>query len=257
VSFEVSGETYGRFVGRYSVRLAPLLLEFAGVSPPARAVDVGCGPGPLTAELATRLGPAAVAAADPSESFVAACAARVPGADVRLAAAESLPWEDGSFDVALSQLVVNFMRDPAAGLGEMCRVVRPGGVVASCTWEYRAGMRMLRVFFDAALALDPTAPDEGRVMRFQDGEDLARLWSDTGLRDVETAPLDVAVEYADFDDYWLPFESGVGPAGAYCASLAPREREALREECRRRLGSPSGPFTLAARAWAVRGSTPA
>jgi SAM-dependent methyltransferase len=257
VSFEVSGETYDRFVGRYSVRLAPLLLDFGGVAPPARALDVGCGPGPLTVELATRLGAAAVAAADPSESFVAACAARVPGADVRLAAAEALPWDDGSFDVVLSQLVVNFMRDPAAGLVEMCRVVRPGGRVASCTWEYRAGMRMLRVFFDAALALDPSAPDEGRVMRFQDGEDLARLWSDTGLRAVETAPLDVAVEYADFDDYWLPFESGVGPAGAYCASLAPRQREALREECRRRLGSPSSPFTLSARAWAVRGSTPA
>jgi hypothetical protein len=90
-------------------------------------------------------------------------------------------------------------------------------------------------------------------MRFQDGEELARLWSGAGLCGVETAPLDVSVEYAGFDDYWLPFESGTGPGGAYCASLPEPHRQALRDECRRRLGTPSGPFTLAARAWAVRG----
>ena len=256
MSFAVAGSTYDRYMGRYSVRLAPLLVDFAGVPAPGRALDVGCGPGALTAELASRLGVGSVAAADPSESLAAACAERVPGADVRVAAAERLPWGDATFDAALSQLVVNFMQDPEAGVREMARVVRAGGVVAACTWEYREGMKMLRTFFDAALALDPAAPDEAIVMRFQGGEELAGLWSSAGLREVETAPLDVAVEYSSFDDYWQPFESGVGPAGAYCASLSAADRQALRHECRRRLGAPSGPFTLAARAWAVRGEKP-
>jgi len=253
MTFAVSGDVYDRYMGRYSRLLAPRLVDFAGIERPARVVDVGCGPGALTEELASRVGAGAVAAADPSETFVDACRARVPGADVRLAPAEALPWPDGCFDAALSQLVVNFMSDANAGVREMQRVVVGGGVVASCTWEYRDGMRMLRTFFDAALALDPEAPDEGRVMRFQGAAELEALWREAGLREVETAPLDVAVAYEDFDDYWLPFESGTGPAGAYCASLAHGARRELREECFRRLGEPQGSFTLSARAWAVRG----
>jgi SAM-dependent methyltransferase len=254
MSFAVSGETYDRFMGRYSRLLAPCLADFAGIGPPARAVDVGCGPGALTGELAARLGASSVAAADPSEPLVEACRARVPGADVRLAPAEALPWQDASFDAALSQLVVNFMEDANAGAREMRRVVVEGGVVGACTWEYRKGMRMLRTFWDAAVALDPDAPDESRVMRFQGAEELDALWRETGLRDVETAALDVAVEYEDFDDYWLPFETATGPAGSYLASLALGARAELRDECFRRLGEPSGPFTLTARAWAVRGA---
>ena len=180
---------------------------------------------------------------------------RVAGADIRLAPAESLPWADGSFDAALSQLVVNFMEDANAGVREMQRVVVSGGVVAACTWEYD-GMRMLRMFWQAALTVHPEAPDEGRVMRFQGAADLDALWRETGLRDIETAPLDVAVEYQDFDDYWLPFESGIGPAGSYCASLEPAARTAVRNELFRRLGEPAGPFTLTARASAVRGKKP-
>jgi SAM-dependent methyltransferase len=191
-------------------------------------------------------------AADPSAPLVAACAERIPGADVRVARAESLPWPDGSVDAALAQLVVNFLKDPAAGIEEMRRVVRPGGVVAACTWDYSNGMRMLRTFWEAALALDPDAPDEGRTMRYQDPNELAALWRDAGLEEVETAPLDVEAEYVDFADFWEPFLSGAAPGGA-CASLSPERRDDLREECRRRLDDPSGPFTLTARAWAVRG----
>ena len=256
MTFAVSGQVYERFMGRYSRLLAPLLADFAGIEPPARVVDVGCGPGALAEELVARVGAASVAAADPSEPFVEACRARVPGADVRLAPAESLPWADGSFDAAVSQLVVNFMRDANAGVREMQRVVVAGGVVAACTWEYGDGMRMLCTFWKAALAVDPEAPDEGRVMRFQTEADVDALWQETGVRDVETAPLDVAVEYDDFDDYWLPFESGIGPAGTYCVSLGPKARTAVRNECFRLLGEPAGPFTLTARAWAVRGKKP-
>jgi ubiquinone/menaquinone biosynthesis C-methylase UbiE len=253
MTFAVSGDAYDRYMGRYSRLLAPRLAHFACVEPGTRALDVGCGPGALTEELARRVGAGSVLAADPSESLAAACAERVPGADVRVARAESLPWPDDSVDTALAQLVVNFLEDPPAGVREMRRVVGPGGIVAACTWDYSAGMSMLRTFWDAALALDPEAPDEGRTMRYGDPDDLAGLWRETGLEEVETAQLEVEAEYADFDDFWEPFLSGAAPGGAYCASLPHQRQAALRDECRKRLGDPDGPFSLAARAWAVRG----
>ena len=148
---------------------------------------------------------------------------------------------------------MNFLEDAPAGVREMRRVVAPGGIVAACTWDYSDGMSMLRAFWDAALALDPEAPDEGRTMRYQDPGDLAELWREAGLEEVETAPLAVEAEYADFDDFWEPFLSGTAPGGAYCASLPQQRQAALRDDCRKRLGDPDGPFSLAARAWAVRG----
>ena len=253
MSFSVAGDAYDRFMGRYSRELAPRFVAFAGVVPGMRALDVGCGPGALTSALAGRLGAESVAAADPSETLLAACAARVPGADVRRAPAEELPWPDGSFDAALSQLVLNFVPDADAAVAEMRRVVTPGGTIAACTWDYAGGMRMLRTFWDAAAEVDPQAPDE-QHMRYRSEEELAALWGRGGLEDVVTGPLEVEVEYGSFDDFWEPFTLGVGPAGAHYASLDPEQREALRERCFSRLGSPAGPFSLTARAFAVRGT---
>ena len=253
MAFAVAGEAYDRFMGRYSRELAPRLIEFARIEPGMRVLDVGCGPGALTERLAERVGAEHVSAADPSEPFVAACAARVPGADVRQAAAEALPWPDEAFDAVLAQLVVNFMRDPHAGVAEMRRVVRPGGVAAACTWEYGEGMQMLRVVWDAARALDQAAPDEGETMRLRTPAELDELWRRVGLEDVETGPLDVETTYAEFGELWEPLTLGVGPAGAYCASLEPERQGALRNEIFARLASPDGAFKLSARAWAVRG----
>jgi SAM-dependent methyltransferase len=253
VSFAVAGESYDRFMGRYSRELAPRLIEFARIEPGMRVLDVGCGPGALAERLAAQLGPELVSAADPSEPFVAACAERVPGAEVRQAGAEKLPWEDATFDAALSQLVLNFLADAHAGAAEMRRVVRPGGMVCACTWDYGGAMEMLRTIWDAARALDPDAPDEGRTMRYRSADELAELWRQSGFDDVETGPLVVETTYAGFDDFWQPLTLGVGPAGAYCASLEPARQEALRDELFRRLGSPAEAFTLSARAWAVRG----
>ena len=253
VAFAVAGHAYDRFMGRYSRELAPQLIEFARIEPEMRVLDVGCGPGALTERLAERVGAERAAAADPSEPFVAACAERVPGADVRQADAEQLPWDDGEFDAALAQLVVNFMRDPHAGVAEMSRVVRRGGTVGACTWDYGDGMRMLRVFWDTARALDPDAPDEADTMRYRTAEELDELWRAVGFDDVETAPLVVETTYADFDDLWEPLTLGVGPAGSYCTSLEPERQAALRDALFANLGSPAGPFTLSARAWAVRG----
>jgi SAM-dependent methyltransferase len=251
--FRGPAEIYDRFVGRYSLALAAELIAAAGVQPEWRVLDVGCGPGALTSSLADLVGPEHVAAAEPSDVFAEACRSRVPGADVRVAAAESLPFEDGSFDATLSQLVVNFLTDAPQGLAEMRRVTRAGGVVAGCVWDYAGEMTMLRTYWDAALALNPGAVDEATTMRFGQPAELEELWRGAGLEEVEVSPLVVEASYDDFDDLWSPFPTGVGPAGAYAAGLDEEGREALRTEYRRRLGDPSGPFTLSARAWCAVG----
>lgn len=253
MSFAVAGDAYDRFMGRYSRELAPRLISFGRVESGMRVLDVGCGPGALTAQLAEHVGAGLVAAVDPSEPFVAACAGRVPGADVRRASAEQLPWPDETFDAALAQLVVNFLSDPQAGTAELTRVVRSGGIVAACVWDYGDGMRMLRDFWDAALDLDPDAPDESRTMWPRTADDLDGLWRQAGLDDVETAPLMVETTYTGFDELWEPLTLGVGPAGAYCTALDEDQQAALEARLFSGLGSPTGAFTLRARAWAVRG----
>jgi ubiquinone/menaquinone biosynthesis C-methylase UbiE len=253
MSFEVAGTKYDRFMGRYSRELAPRFADFAGVAAGMSVVDVGCGPGALTERLVALAGAENVAAADPSEPFVAAASERAPGADVRLAAAEELPWEDDGFDAALSQLVVNFMRDADAGVAEMARVVRPGGVVAACTWSYASDMEMLQQFWAAARKLDSGAPDEGSTMKYRSAEELEELWRRVGLTDIETDHLGVESSYANFDELWEPFTYGVGPAGAYLVRLEPDQQEAVRNYLFENLGNPRGEFTLHASACAVRG----
>ena len=165
-TFAVAGTTYDSFMGRYSVDLAPGFADAAGVSAGDRALDVGCGPGALTGILVSRLGPDAVYAFDPSATFRDACAARHPGVLVKLGRAESIPFADQIVDHALAQLVLHFVSDPRRAAMEMARVVRPGGTVAACVWDFANGMEMLRQFWDAALSIDPDAPDEARVLRF-------------------------------------------------------------------------------------------
>lgn len=253
-SFETPADAYDRHVGRYSAALSRAFIDAVGVAGTDNALDVGCGPGGLTRVLADIVGEQRVSAVDPSESFTEACRNRIPGADVRRATAEQLPFDDGMFDVVVAQLVVNFLSDAQGGVREMARVARTGGVVAACVWDYAEGMTMLRAFFDAALELDPEAPDEGRTMRYCSEQALRELWEQAGLADVESGALDIAANYESFDDYWWPFPLGVGPSGAYAASLDDESRDALRAACFRRLGEPDGPFTLAARAWFVRGT---
>jgi SAM-dependent methyltransferase len=254
-TFRASADAYDRHIGRYGRELAAGLIAAAGVTPGHRALDVGCGPGALTAALAELLGPDAVSAVDPSEPFAAACASRVPGARVEVASAEALPFDDDSFDAALSQLVVNFMSDAPAGVREMHRVTRPGGTVAAAVWDYAGEMTVLRRFWDAAVALDPAAAelDEGRSMSYCQPDELTGLWRDAGLEAVSSTELTVEAAYRGFDDLWQPLEGGPGPSGAYAVALQPERRSRLREELRRRLDVGDGPFRLAARAWLVHG----
>ena len=255
-TFRASADAYDRLVGRYSAKLASALIGFAVVEPGMHAVDVGCGPGALTAALVNQLGTENVRAADPSEPFVEACRERVPGVEAVVAAAEALPFSDGTSDAALSQLVVNFMRDAHAGVREMGRVTRPGGIVASCVWDYAGEMTLLRAFWDAAREVDPergAAADEGVVMRWCAEGELADLWRAAGLHDVRFGPLVVSATYIGFEDLWSPFPTGVAPSGAFCKSLGDHQRAALHDAYRRRLGVGDGPFELTARAWAVAG----
>jgi SAM-dependent methyltransferase len=253
-----AAEAYDRFVGRYGPELGRALIEFAGVAPPMRALDVGCGTGTLTAALAERLGAENVVGADPSAPFVEACRARLPGAEFVVAAAESLPFADASFAATLSQLVVNFMDDAEAGVREMARVTRAGGIVASCVWDYGGEMTLLRAFWDAAREVDPeraAAVDEGAVMRWSGEGDLADLWRAAGLAHVRFGALVARARYDGFEDLWAPLPTGIGPAGAFCASLDEERQAALHDALRRRLGVGDDPFELTARAWAVAGAT--
>jgi SAM-dependent methyltransferase len=250
VGFDVAGEAYDRFMGRYSLLLSPQLADLAGVNGGQRVLDVGCGPGALTAELVTRLGPEALSAVDPSEPFVAAARARNPGVDVLQASAEQLPFPDDAFDAALAQLVVHFMSDPVAGLAEMARVTRPDGVVAACVWDHGGGRGPLSLFWEAARELDPEIDDESQLAGVREGH-LAELFEAAGLHEIEETALSANLEHPSFEEWWEPFTLGVGPAGSFVAGLDAERQAELRENCRTLL--PNAPFVVTAQAWAARG----
>ena len=250
MSFAAGADAYDRFMGRYSVPLASQFAGFSMIAIGQLVLDVGCGPGALTAELVRRLGPDAVSAVDPSEPFVAAARQRHPGVGVQRAAAEDLPFGDRAFDAALAQLVVHFMADPVGGLREMARVTRRHGVVAACVWDHAGGQGPLGVFWQAVRELDRDVEDESQLAGAREGH-LAQLFRAAGLRDVEESVLSVDVEHPSFEEWWEPFTLGVGPAGGYTAGLDAKRRAQLRERCRQLL--PPAPFVLTARAWAARG----
>jgi SAM-dependent methyltransferase len=238
----VSDAAYDNFMGRFSTRLAPVFADFAGVESGARVLDVGAGTGALTAELVRR--GAHAAAAEPSSSFVEVLRRRFPEVDARHAGAEDLPWEDASFDAALAQLVVAFMSDAPAGVAEMRRVVRPGGVVAACMWD-RPGMEMLAAVDRARTALGDVQEGNLAYRTRPEIEGLFGAGAETELLEVEGA-------YDDFEDFWAALLGGAGPAGAWAQSLDDEQRAAARAELFRQVGDPVGAFTMVGRAWAVR-----
>jgi SAM-dependent methyltransferase len=247
MSFEVAGSDYDKFMGRYSRLLAPQLADYAGVASGQRVIDVGSGPGALTEVLVERLGADAVVAADPSPPFVAALCERLPGVEAVQAPAEQLPFGDATFDAALAQLAVHFMKDPVAGLREMARVTKPGGMIAASVWDLAGDRAPLSVLWRAARSLDPDVRDESDLAGAQEGA-LARLFEVAGLTRIETAEHEVPFKPATFEEWWDPFELGVGPAGQYVASLDPDARAALRERAREIL-----PDAKPAVAWVARG----
>jgi ubiquinone/menaquinone biosynthesis C-methylase UbiE len=252
VRFNAPADAYDRFMGRYVPTLAVALADAAGVAEGMRVLDVGCGPGGLTAELAARVGPEAVAAIDPAPQFADDCRARHPGADVRVGKAEELPWPDAEFDATLASLVIAFMEDADRGVREMARVTRPGGTVATCMWDIAGGgMTMLRLFWSAVRQLDPEAGGERSRPGTAEG-DIAERFERAGLSDVTAGTLTASADYTGFDDFWDPFTLAVGPAGEYLLPRSDAERERIRDLLREQV--PNGPFTLEARAWYARGT---
>jgi SAM-dependent methyltransferase len=250
VRFAASADAYDRFMGRYSVGLAPSFASFASVAAGQRVLEVGCGTGALTTELVQRLGASSVAAVDPSEQFAAAARERNPGVEVQVAAAEELPFRQDEFDTALAQLVVHFMDDPVRGLAEMARVVRRTGVVAACVWDHAGNQTPLAPFWQAVRELDAAAPDQSGMAGGHQGH-LTELFRRAGLDRVEELALPVSVMHESFEQWWEPFTLGVGPAGSYVSSLDEDRKAAVQQRCREILGP--GPLTVQARVWAARG----
>jgi SAM-dependent methyltransferase len=246
VSFDVSADAYARFMGGFSEPLAPQFADRAEVRAGHRVLDVGCGPGALTAVLVDRLGTDHVTAVDPSASFVEATRRRLPGVEIRSAVAEDLPFDDDTFDRAVAQLVVHFMTDPVAGIAEMARVTRPGGVVAACVWDHGGGTGPLSPFWRVVHDLDPDAFDETQLAGAREGH-LVELFTTAGLDAPAQSRLTVERHYGDFDEWWEPFTYGVGPAGGYVDGLDVDARERLRQHAEDEL--PSGAFNLTASAW--------
>lgn len=248
MSFDVPAGAYARYMGRFSEPLAAQFAELADVRAGQRALDVGCGPGAVTAQLVERLGAGAVSAVDPSAPFVEAIRARFPEVDVQTGTAEQLPFPDDTFDLALAQLVVHFMTDPVVGLSEMARVTHRGGLVAASVWDHAGGSGPLSTFWRAVRDLDPDAHDESGLAGAREGH-LEELFEAAGLKHIEPASLTVRARFPTFADWWEPFTLGVGPAGAHVGQLDGVQRDSLRTRCQQLL--PQAPFEIAASAWCV------
>jgi len=248
--FSGSGDAYDRFMGRYSMPLAAEFAEFAGVQAPQRVLDVGAGTGALCVELVRRLGAENVAAAEPSPDYAATLRERFPGLDVREEPAEELSYEDESVDSALAQLVVVFLNDAPGAVRELVRVTRSGGVVATCMWEVD-GVDMMKALNEIRQRLGPGGPVP--AADYRDEASLRALFEGAGLRDVETARIEVAVEYETVDELWEPAIHVGGPGGPAVSSFTPEQLAQGRVIFEEALGSPAGSFVLRGRAAAVRG----
>lgn len=250
--------SYERFMGRWSRRLAPRLVAFAGVTDGDRVLDVGSGTGALAAAVLGAAPTTRVVGVDVATAYVDEASEELGGerATFQYEDAQELTLADHTFDKTLSLLAFNFIPDPDRALDEIVRVTKPEGVVAAAVWDYGEGMQMLRAFWDEAVASDPAIePRDERHMPLCRPGELAALWSEHGLADVEEAALVVELPFASFDDYWTPFLGGQGPAGSYVASLSDDRKHALEQRLRDRLlaDGRDAPFALTARAWAIKG----
>jgi SAM-dependent methyltransferase len=252
------GDPYEHYVGRWSRRVSPLFLSWLSIPAGRRWLDVGCGTGALCEAILDHGSPSSVTGVEPSEGFLRTASERLAGrAEFHRGSATEIPLDDGSVDVVVSGLVLNFVPDPRAALAVMARVTGRGGTIAAYVWDYAGRMDLMRIFWDAAVALDPGAAkmDEGIRFPLCRPEALTELFAGAGLNGVAVTAIDVPTRFASFEDYWRPFLGGQGPAPAYAMSLEETARARLRDRIRRRLPiEPDGSISLTARAWAARGT---
>ena len=252
------GNPYEQYVGRWSRRVAPRFLAWLRMPADRNWLDVGCGSGALCAAICDHCSPSSVTGVDPSEGFLETARENLAGRAVLCqGSATALPLDDAAVDVAVSGLVLNFVADQRAALAEMARVAVSGGAVAAYVWDYAGRMELMRLFWDAAVELDPDAAEMDEGVRFPScrPEALAAQFAEAGLAEVEAAAIDIPTRFADFDDYWRPFLGGQGPAPTYAMSLDEANRARLRDRIRARIPvEADGSISLTARAWAVRGS---
>jgi len=237
-------------------------VDFTGPPGNGGVLDVGSGTGSLAFVIAERHKQSRVLGIDPSKEYVAYANSRNPFPDrasFQVGDAQHLRLSKATFAASLSLLVFNFIPDPSKALREVRRVTNAGCPISAAVWDYGAGMRMLRVFWDAAVSTDARAErlDEKHMPLCRAG-DLADLWRRGGLENVHEEPLDITMRFGSFADYWDPFLLGQGPAGSYVRNIDHDRLQVLRDAVKRGL-SISGenvPFALPARAWAVRGTVP-
>ena len=249
-------EAYEHYMGRWSRKIGPLFLDWLDSDGDKDWIDIGCGTGELSAAIQDRAQPNRLVGMDTSEAFVERASDQVSAASfvVRDAAATGL--DDGSFDYAVSGLVLNFIPDKSAALAEMKRLLRPGGTAGLYVWDYGGHMQLMRYFFDAAIELDAGAAayDDGLKAPICRPIPLTDAFKAAGFNGVETKALDITTAFVDFDDYWQPFLGGTGSAPKYCTSLDPELRDKLKHVLQEKLPSgPDGEILLAARAWGVKG----
>jgi len=252
------GAAYEPFVGRWSRLIAHEFLAWLAIAPGSRWLDAGCGTGALSQAILQSVDPADVQGIDRAADYVAFAREQVCDVRVRFDVGDmdALPVDTARYDAVVAGLVLNFLPQPLVAIGEMIRATQGGGIVAAYVWDYAGKMQLLRHFWNAAVALNPQAfdLDEGRRFPTSQPQPLAALFRTAGLKAVEVRAIDVATDFHDFDDYWLPFLGGQGPAPSYAMALSEEQRAALRERLRQSLPfALDGSIPLVARAWAVRG----
>jgi len=255
-----NADAYEQIMGRWSRRLAPLLIRFGGVSDGDRVLDVGCGTGSLTFALPEIANIGTITGIDLTPGFIEFARSRNsdPRTKFQQADARELPFEARSFDRAFSMLVLQFIPDAARAVAEMKRVVRPGGTVTAAVWDSFGGQPHVRLIWDIAAVLDPSI--ERNLFRSLSGPDeMALVWGQHGLLDVEQTSLLIRMDFNCFDDYWSPFAAGEGPPGQLVARFTGATRSALEQHVRAAYlaNRPDGRRSFACIAWACRGTVPA
>jgi SAM-dependent methyltransferase len=257
------GDGYERQMGRWSRRLAPLFIDFAGIRAGKHVLDVGCGTGSLALTLAQNPNIGNISAIDFSPVYVEHARRRNSDPRVRFQAADAcaLPFEDAAFDHCASLLVLAFIPQAPLAVREMRRVTRPGGTVAASMWDARGGMIMSRMFWDTAAMLDQRAVERRAKVYSRPMTrpgDLTRAWRDAGFDDVVDGMITIRMDFAGFEDFWSPFEGKDGPFAEYVGSLSTGQRVKLRDAVRLAYidGEPDGARSYASTAWVVKGRVP-